>query len=215
MGFEYPLAAIMPRFNVGRYLGFMVSAWGLTLAMTNFSNSYAGLGIARFITGALESVVAPTFVVLVARWYRREEQPIRQIAWFCGTPLFAIFGGLIGYAVGNIHNPNVASWRVMFLIFGFVTFVWGIILFFFFPIDPSEARFLTPEERIAASAAVSIPETHTSALQSDCHRLLNKALVLKARGNGTRSERLFWTLRRICFWRSEFAARFQRELYLG
>ncbi|CAK7221421.1 hypothetical protein SEUCBS140593_004561 [Sporothrix eucalyptigena] len=152
MGLEYPLASLLTLFPVERYLGFMVSAWGLTLAMSNFSNSYAGLLISRFVLGGLESAIAPSFVVIVARWYRREEQPIRQIAWFCGTPLFAIFGALISYGFGNMNHPAIAVWRAMFLIFGFITFVWGIIIFFVFPSDPSVACFLTPEERIAATS---------------------------------------------------------------
>lgn len=104
--------------------------------------------------GALESVVAPCFVIIVARWYQREEQPIRQVVWFAGTPLFAIFGGLIGYAMGHIEDPSIATWRIMFLIFGGITFIWGIIIFFWFPADPSTAWCLSEEERVAASAAV-------------------------------------------------------------
>lgn len=155
MGLEYPLAALLPLFPVERYLGFMVSAWGLTLAMMNFSKSYAGLLIGRFVLGALESAIAPSFVVIVARWYRRDEQPIRQVAWFCGTPLFAMIGSLISYGFGRMSNPEISVWRIMFLIFGFITFAWGIVIFFIFPSDPSVARFLTPEERIQATAMVS------------------------------------------------------------
>lgn len=91
---------------------------------------------------------------MVARWYKREEQPIRQIVWFAGTPVFGIFGGLIGYGVGNISSSAIASWRLMFIIFGAVTALWGVLLFFIFPDDPLTARFLSAEERIAASEAV-------------------------------------------------------------
>ncbi len=154
MGLEYPLAALLPRFRVEHYLGFMVSAWGLALAMSNFASSYAGLLVARFVLGALESAIAPSFVVIVARWYRREEQPIRQVAWFSGTPLFAIFGALISYGFGTMKHPAIHVWRSMFLIFGFITVLWGIVIVFVFPSDPMSARFLTPAERVAAATTV-------------------------------------------------------------
>jgi Na+-driven multidrug efflux pump len=73
-----------------------------------------------------------------------------------GTPVFGIFGGLVGYAVGKTDYPAIASWRLLFIIIGGLTTVWGIILFFIFPSDPSSARFLSPEERVAASYLVSI-----------------------------------------------------------
>ncbi|PMD47908.1 MFS general substrate transporter [Hyaloscypha variabilis F] len=149
--FEYPLTALLARFKIGQYLGFMVAVWGLTLLFSNFSRSFAGLAIDRFFLGGLESVIAPTFVIVTARWYTRQEQPIRQVIWFMGTPVFGIFGGLVGYAVGKTDYPAIASWRLLFIIIGGLTTVWGIILFFIFPSDPSSARFLSPEERVAAS----------------------------------------------------------------
>lgn len=42
----------------------MVAAWGLTLLMGNFCNSFAGLAVNRFVLGALESIIAPTFVIV-------------------------------------------------------------------------------------------------------------------------------------------------------
>ncbi|KAF4635764.1 hypothetical protein G7Y89_g2318 [Cudoniella acicularis] len=153
--FEYPLTALLARFSIPKFLGFMVTARGLTLLLANFSNRFAGLATNRFFLGGLESVIAPTFVIITARWYTRQEQPIRQVIWFTGTPVFGIFGGLIGCAVGHIGDCDIASWRIMFIIFGGLTMVWGVVISFFFPSDPSTARFLNAEGAVAASYEVS------------------------------------------------------------
>ena len=65
--FEYPLTALLARFKIGQYLGFMVAVWGLTLLFSNFSRSFAGLAIDRFFLGGLESVIAPTFVIVTGK----------------------------------------------------------------------------------------------------------------------------------------------------
>ena len=67
----------------------------------------------------------------------------------CGkTPLTitALVGGLLAYAISHIGGP-VAAWRWLFVIFGLVTFVWGIVLLSFLPDAPSTARFLPAADK--------------------------------------------------------------------
>ncbi|KAK4870069.1 hypothetical protein LT330_005123 [Penicillium expansum] len=146
MVFEYPLASFLRYFPSSLYLGFFIVVWGICVMMTNFCTNFAGLMVNRFVLGALESVVAPSFVVITAQWYTREEQPIRQVIWFAGTPLFGIFGGLLGYAFGFTHTA-VASWRLLYIVFGSVTTIFGIFFALFFPSSPDKASFLTEDER--------------------------------------------------------------------
>ncbi|CAI7654678.1 hypothetical protein N7533_011042 [Penicillium manginii] len=147
MLFEYPLAGLLHSFTTPLYLGFFIFAWGVCVVMTNFCVSFTGLMINRFVLGALESVVAPCFVVITADWYTPKEQPIRQVLWFLGTPVFGIFGGLLGYALGNTHT-EVTSWRLLYIVFGSVTALWGIFFAYAFPASPREASFLPDEDRV-------------------------------------------------------------------
>ncbi|KAF3385018.1 hypothetical protein F1880_001849 [Penicillium rolfsii] len=161
--FEYPLTGFLHSFTASRYLGSFIIMWGLCVVMTNFADSFAGLMVSRFILGALESVMAPSFVAItgnflhstkqdlntdcyLAQWYSREAQPLRQVIWFSGTPLFGIFGGLLSYALGHAHTV-VTSWRLLYIIFGSVTVIWGIIFTLLFPSSPQKASFLSEEER--------------------------------------------------------------------
>ncbi|KAJ5518797.1 hypothetical protein N7453_001219 [Penicillium expansum] len=139
-------ASFLRYFPSSLYLGFFIVVWGICVMMTNFCTNFAGLMVNRFVLGALESVVAPSFVVITAQWYTREEQPIRQVIWFAGTPLFGIFGGLLGYAFGFTHTA-VASWRLLYIVFGSVTTIFGIFFALFFPSSPDKASFLTEDER--------------------------------------------------------------------
>jgi MFS family permease len=56
-------------------------AWGTVLASTAACSNFKGLAVVRTLLGLFESVCQPSFVVLSAMWYRREEQAARVTYW--------------------------------------------------------------------------------------------------------------------------------------
>jgi hypothetical protein len=70
-----------------------------------------------------------------------------QGAWFIGNAIANMFGGLIAYGIGNITTSSLPTWRLLFLILGAATSVYAIVLFWFLPDSPQQARFLTKEDR--------------------------------------------------------------------
>ena len=87
-------------------------------------------------------------------WYTASEQPLRLEAYYCTNGIATMFGGLVGYAVGNI-TTGLPRWMYVFLIFGAISFVQGIISLVWLPDLPSTARFLNPPERAIAIERVS------------------------------------------------------------
>jgi MFS family permease len=65
----------------------------------------------RFFLGMGEATVVPAFAILIGLFYKREEQPMRQCAFFLGDGIAGITGGLIAYAIAHIKG-RVAVWRV-------------------------------------------------------------------------------------------------------
>lgn len=87
-------------------------------------------------------------------WYRGEEQPLRLVTYYCMNGVAGIFGGLLGYAVGNI-TTGLPQWMYVFLIFGAISLTWSGIFLAFMPDLPTRARFLTEPERIVAVERVA------------------------------------------------------------
>lgn len=102
-----------------------------------------------------EAVVNPGFVLVMSMWYKGDEQPLRLVTYYCMNGVAGIFGGLLGYAIGHI-TTGLAQWMYVFLIFGAISFAWGIVFIIFMPDLPSKARFLTQEERIVAVDRVAV-----------------------------------------------------------
>jgi MFS family permease len=60
-----------------------------------------------------------------------------------------IFGGLLGYAIGHITS-GLPQWMYVFLIFGAVSFAWGVVFLVFMPDLPTTTRFLSQREAVIA-----------------------------------------------------------------
>lgn len=91
----------------------------------------------------------------MAMWYQGSEQPLRLVTYYSMNGVAGIFGGLLGYAIGHITS-GLPQWMYVFLIFGSISFVWGIVFLFFMPNLPSSARFLNEREKIIAVDRVAV-----------------------------------------------------------
>lgn len=65
-----------------------------------------------------------------------------------------LFGGTLGYAIGHITS-GLPQWTYIFLIFGSISIVWGILFLIFTPDIPSSAHFLSRDESIVAVERVA------------------------------------------------------------
>ncbi|GLI73375.1 hypothetical protein PoHVEF18_001592 [Penicillium ochrochloron] len=105
--------------------------------------------VTRFLLGCTEASLSPGFTLITSLWYRTSEQPLRAGIWFCGNSLSLIFGNLIAVGILQIKN-SLKAWQWLFIIFGLATFLWGTLMLFRLPDSPTDAKFLTEEERIIA-----------------------------------------------------------------
>ncbi|CAP81007.1 Pc12g13800 [Penicillium rubens Wisconsin 54-1255] len=124
--------------------------WGGFLLCHAACSNWGGLMTVRFFLGAGEASIAPGFTLLTGMFYKREEQPLRQSAWFFGNCIAVLIGGVIAYGIGTINTSVISHWKLLFLILGAVTSAYGIVLFVLLPDSPSKAIFLKPNERAIA-----------------------------------------------------------------
>ncbi|CAG8178819.1 unnamed protein product [Penicillium nalgiovense] len=139
------------------YLFFSIS-WAVVLACHAATTNFAGLMVARFFLGCTEASLSPGFTLITSLWYRTSEQPLRHGIWFCGNSLSLIFGNLIAVGILQIEN-SLTAWQWLFIIFGIITFLWGIVMLFRLPDSPTTASFLTEEERLIAIERLKANQT--------------------------------------------------------
>ncbi|OQE21757.1 hypothetical protein PENSTE_c011G04086 [Penicillium steckii] len=147
---SWPSSYVIVRLPIGKYLACSVFVWGGILMCHAATTNFAGLMCARFFLGVGEAAIAPGFTLLTGMFYKREEQPIRQSAWFFGNCIAVLVGGLIAYGIGNINTTAIAHWKLLFLILGAFTSAYAVVLFFFLPDAVDKTVFLSETERAIA-----------------------------------------------------------------
>jgi MFS transporter, ACS family, allantoate permease len=73
---------------------------------------------AKAILKVFESCVAPILILIIAMWYKKEEQG-RRVSWFyvCNS-LTQIVGGAVAYGASWAPESGLASWRIFYLAIG-------------------------------------------------------------------------------------------------
>ncbi|KAL9057110.1 MAG: hypothetical protein Q9162_002544 [Coniocarpon cinnabarinum] len=159
---EFPTQYLAQRISrLGMYLGTNVCIWGAILALHAACTSYASLSIVRVLLGIFESCVAPILVLIIAMWYRKEEQG-KRVSWFyvCNG-LTQIFGGLVAYGVTYAHNSHIQTWKIFYIVIGLLTVIVGLLVCLFLPDSPVRARRFTDAEKVAVLLRVKDNQSGT------------------------------------------------------
>lgn len=150
LGFEYPTSRLLQRLPLAKYSAINIILWGLTLSCTAATSNFAGIASVRLILGMFEAAVTPGFVLFTSQWYTKKEQGLRTGIWFSFNGFSQILGSLVAYGVARGtfgRSVALASWKIIFLVWGLVTMVAGIIFLLLMPDSPLKARFLSDSER--------------------------------------------------------------------
>ena len=150
LGFEYPTSRLLQRLPLAKYTGTNVVLWGAVLSCTAACTNFGGIASVRFLLGMLEASVTPGFVLLTSQWYTKKEQGFRTSIWFSFNGFANVLGGLIAYGVAKGsagRHEAVASWKILFIVWGLVTVALGTSFILFMPDSPLTARFLSSTER--------------------------------------------------------------------
>ncbi|GME27995.1 Major facilitator superfamily [Neofusicoccum parvum] len=158
---EFPTQYLAQRVSrLGLYLGTNIVLWGIVLCCHAATSSFAGLAVCRTLLGVFEACVAPILVLIIAMWYRKEEQGTR-VSWFyvCNS-VTKIFGGLVAYGI-SWAETSFATWRIFFLAIGVLTMAVGVLVCVFLPDSPVKAKRFSDAEKVAALMRVKENQSGT------------------------------------------------------
>jgi sugar phosphate permease len=81
-------------------------------------------------------------------WYVRAESTPRYGFWYCGLGAGQLVGGLISFAAQQAPvNMSFGGWRIMFVVIGVVNILVSLLVIFFLPNTPDDAKFLNDSEK--------------------------------------------------------------------
>ncbi|KAF4634635.1 hypothetical protein G7Y89_g3470 [Cudoniella acicularis] len=139
-----PSAYCLQKFPPVTYFAFNVLCWGILEMCMAACTSFGGLFVCRFLLGGFEALLIPAVTLVIAMWYKPNEQPARNAIIL--NVVAPILNGLLAWAVGY-HKGDYPAWKIIFLTLGAFTILWSLVVFYFLPNNPLEAKWLSDREK--------------------------------------------------------------------
>jgi hypothetical protein len=116
--------------------------WGLFAMATGLINHVKILLVIRFMLGVFESAVFPSMLVLISRWFTREERSRANTLLMFGNPVTILWMSIIsGYLI------HALGWRWMFIWEGIPAIAWAFFWWKLVSDKPMEVSWLNTDEK--------------------------------------------------------------------
>jgi MFS family permease len=145
---EIPAGLIMQRTGARKFLAGAVGAWGLLSTSMAFVSGPKSFLVLRFLIGLAEGGFLPCAILYISNWFPQYQRARAFSLFLVATTVSFIVGGPIsGILLSMPSHFGISSWRWMFICEGVPTVIVGIVSFFYISDRPSQARWLTPDQR--------------------------------------------------------------------
>lgn len=145
---EYPANMLLQRFPLSKTLALAVVCWGIIICCHGACQSSASFLLCRTLLGIFEAFMDPAYMLMTSQWYRKEEQYIRCGIWLGLQGFGTMLGSGLAYGVYKHETLfHFAPWRLLFVVTGVITIVFGLVSFIHVPDIPTKAWFLNEEEK--------------------------------------------------------------------
>ena len=114
---EIPAGLILKRVGANILLPTMAILWGLITTLQGLVTSYQGLLATRFFLGLAEGGVIPIIMLVMSRFYRRDQIQSRVTIIFTASSLAGAFSGLLASAIlGMDGRGGLRGWQWIFIL---------------------------------------------------------------------------------------------------
>ena len=153
--FEVPSNLILHKIGARVWMARILLTWGVIATLTGFVQSASQLYWARFALGLAEAGYFPGIVHYLGYWFRQREKARATAIILMGIPLASILGAPVsGVILDHVHWLGLSSWRWLFILEGCPAIIGAFLTRKFLPSRPTDAGFLTVDQRQAIVESV-------------------------------------------------------------
>ncbi|EAW22144.1 putative MFS transporter [Aspergillus fischeri NRRL 181] len=138
---EFPVQLLTKRFGFKRVLPCMMMAWSLVSWTQAWMTSRAAFYVTRALIGACEGGFIPGAILFATYFYKTGELSVRLSFFWSTLNVARIISSLLAAGILQMRGVHgQTGWFWLFLIEGLLTFVIGLISFFYLPQSPTHTK---------------------------------------------------------------------------
>jgi sugar phosphate permease len=146
--FEIPSNLALHKIGARIWIARILITWGAVAMLTGFVKNVPQLYVARSLLGVAEAGFFPGIILYLTYWFRQREQAQAIALFMTALPVTSVLGAPVsGFILDHVHWLGVSSWRWLLILEGIPAVACGALTYFLLPSRPTEARFLTAEEK--------------------------------------------------------------------
>lgn len=146
--FGVPSNIAMQKIGARKWISSIMVVWGLISVFMAFVPNAPVFFAMRVLLGAAEAGFFPGMIFYLTKWYRKREHGMAVAKFMSAIPAAGILGGLISAKI--LAMPpllQLPPWKWLFIITGSPAVLLGLIVLFYLPDGPEDARWLSDDER--------------------------------------------------------------------
>ncbi|KAL2679132.1 hypothetical protein Neosp_009893 [[Neocosmospora] mangrovei] len=140
------------------YISTLCLLWGVVATCTGTVKNMAGLCACRAALGILEAAFGAGAPYFLSLFYQRRELGLRVSVLIGMSPLANCFAASLAYGISQI-NASLEPWRLILLLEGAPAIIVAPFVYFFLADSAQKAKFLTEDEKEAATARLGTRDT--------------------------------------------------------
>ena len=146
--FEVPSNIVLEKVGARIWIARIMVTWGLFATLTAASVGPWSFATVRFLLGVAEAGLYPGIVLYLTYWFPERHRGRVMAGFTLALPVAVALGAPISTSLLELNGVmGLAGWKWMYIAEGLPTVLIGITVLFYFTDRPSQARWLTDEER--------------------------------------------------------------------
>lgn len=153
--FEVPSNLLLQRYGARAWLTRIMATWGLAAMAMAFVQGPTSFYALRFLLGVAEAGFFPGVIYYFTQWLPAAERGKAMALFLSGSAIASVISGPVTGALLHIEGLGLHGWQWMFLIEGGASIVLCFFVWAWLQSHPSQARWLSDEEKAALSEAIA------------------------------------------------------------
>ncbi|MDD1964143.1 MFS transporter [Pseudomonas putida] len=175
---EVPSNLIMHRVGARLWMCRIMVTWGLISAAMVFAHTETSFYVLRFLLGVAEAGFFPGVILYLTYWFPSAARGKAMGFFYFGAPLAFIFGSPLSGLLLELDGVlGTHGWQWLFAVEGLMATAVGVWAYFYLDNRPSDAKWLTPQERSQLQAVLDAEDSHKQAHGSLLKVLMQPAVL--------------------------------------